>query len=72
MIQYRKNSDRQLYKVNESEVIKVTLKFAYVSIQIYNSALMREDVLTDYKPCTEEEFTSAYNLALERIKMMQI
>lgn len=73
MTLYRKNSDRQLFKVTgESFVIKVTSKSAYKSIQMYNSEMIAEEVLNDYKEVTQQEFDSLFKECYDSISMQKI
>lgn len=55
------------FKVEGDEVTEVLNKLAHVSIRKFNNEMMAQEVLIDYKECSEQEFTTAFSEAKERI-----
>jgi hypothetical protein len=73
MTEFKKKGNRMLFKIDhEGNVIRILNKEKLSVITVASNGFITEEARDEAFPSTEEEFTSAYNLALERIKNMQI
>jgi len=76
MTHYRKNKNgRQLFMIKGNTVLQVLNKLTHTKLQIFEDADIANDLFIDcemYTDCTEEEFTSAYKEAFDRIALMKI
>ena len=75
MIEYRKHkSGRQFARIEGHQVTRVTNLLWKTDVMQANSSTISDYIMADefYSPCPEQEFNSAYQEALERIKNMKI
>lgn len=76
MIEYRKHkSGRQFARIEGDMVYRVLNMLEITEIRKVKNAFTAEEIMIDkdiYFPCTEQEFNTAYQEALERIQKMKI
>jgi hypothetical protein len=75
MVQYRKNKHgREFFKIDGDLIVKVLNKERFSGVEVVDNWLSKELATDPYYTvdCTEEEFTSAYKEAFDRIALMKI
>lgn len=73
MTEFRKAGLRTYYRVSDKDIIMVRNMHSRSVVDVSNGNMVIEcDALDRTEVITEEEFTQAYNEALERIKMMRV
>jgi hypothetical protein len=74
VVQYRKSGLRIFYRIDGEQVVRVINKRSFSALEVGNDYTIHDSAtdVDNTKECSEEEFTSAYREALERITKMNI
>jgi hypothetical protein len=73
MIEYRKQGTRMFFKVENGNVLQVLNKEKLSVVTVFfQHQFIEEETLVDAFPATEQEFTDALSIALERIKGFKV
>jgi hypothetical protein len=75
MIEYRKHkSGREFFMISDETILRVKNKEKWSLVDVSTNQLIKwEATDTDFtKPCTEQEFKEALQVALDRINKMKI
>ena len=71
MAEFRKAGSRTYYRVDGESVIRIVNMETISQVDAGKNAFIICDAM-EAGPCTEQEFTDQFNLALERITKMNI
>lgn len=73
MTEYRKQGTRMFFKIEGGNMIRILNKAKLSVVTVFfQNEFMVEETLVEGFPCTEQEFNTAYQEALQRIKDMKI